>query len=532
VRRQDLEWWPVVNRDKPAFLQGAGYVDSRYRVFSSARAPTLSTRATTAVSGGSSAGLGSGWSSASPVAHVAATGECLIELFDQTEPSFVSDARNLGQFANSSGMPVFSTRTVEGLKRALGQASGQGCSDAVIYLGGHGSADPRDHVLEGGKPVDERTAPTLWSQWKVTVLDQFKVELTNRPIDAAALANALSAARSAAGAAGRQLGFKLIVQSCFSGRFINYAPLRDLTKFMGTSSGPNEFSTGTPDGSTYTKALVRAVEQIPPGGDVAGRLIQAAPGVPAGDKEHPRWWDGTNVQVAAVPPPVNAKCGGKYGYPTLDVSVLGTFTPDNAWGVGRVDGPRGPASPGVQSVSNGYDALAVGTMAFFCGQGFTLRATPAQGSEFAGWSSPEGLCKTDSPACILVAKNPGRAHLRATFRPKLYTVTVVNANKDAGAAIAAANFFPGINCGTRYNGPSRTVGTACSSPARASFGSVDYRSMSFYANNSDPDYGTPAYQVDKVDGCDTVVYNSGAAQCNLTLVADRTVTVTWKLRSP
>jgi hypothetical protein len=129
-------------------------------------------------------------------------------------------------------------------------------------------------------------------------------KVVHRDVSAPAIANALKSVL----ARHRSMQFKLIVQSCFAGRFLDFKPLQSLTQFIGASSGPLQPSTGAaslridalgwnlcPATSYYTQQLITNLRNTPPY-PMPQRLAAAAGKIGTGPNgENPVFWDGHQI---------------------------------------------------------------------------------------------------------------------------------------------------------------------------------------------------------------------------------------------
>jgi hypothetical protein len=143
-----------------------------------------------------------------PVARVSAVpgfkNDCLVTIGDRTDPHFLKGIAAASQMAQKHGMPSRAARRVADLGPAIDAlaAANPPCKDVMIYIGAHGFAPPGSSVpagqtekaqvqvkapAGGGKPaVDESLG-----------LDDIRRIIQKHP----------------------QLSFKLVVESCFSGRW-------------------------------------------------------------------------------------------------------------------------------------------------------------------------------------------------------------------------------------------------------------------------------------------------------------------------
>ncbi len=578
VREQSLAWWPLVDGQRPAFLKTpAAYFDRRYRVFARTTGPVATGAASRSPPRAVVAGLlrcpPASAARAGPVAVAAglfisgcpptapplpsspveriqgpaSSGECMVLMRDRSDPTFAGNLPAEKQFARTQGMMLYDASNGDALESDLNDAQQRRCTDAVVAIDAHGAPPgqtPDATVLLRGGPDQNPRQPVVG-----------KVPSTGELLRGELFTSSdlLAVMQKHPG-----LTFKLIVDSCYAGRWITdlsgNAPPNLAVEVV--SSRPNEESWRNVDDGSKPDPFWQVIKTNsgPPGGNLPGAIYNAVKlnfRPQPGHDQHPQGvglrgiqgtFDGSDPENNATgtvlpPPPSNCRSD-------VNVTVNGTFAPDNVWGVGTVTVPAGIGASAPQSVSNGNEATGTWSFAWKCGTNVTLRANPAMGSHFDSWS---GLCSGSSPTCSFAAPDSGattpsleatpRAVTRtfsatASFAPTLYNLTVDNASPDGGVASAGGSVFPMLKCGNNYNGSTKTAYTQCTSQARAARSDTDVRTISFQPNSGDSVLQPTAYAVDHVDGCDAVVYQGTSAQCSVLLAADRTVTVTWKHAGP
>lgn len=576
VKEQGLAWWPLVDGQRPAFLKTpAAYSGGRYRVFARTTGPVATEAASRSAPTATAAGLlrcpPASAARAGPVAVAAglfitgcppiapplpaspvkriqgpaSSGECMVVVRDRFDPTFAGNLPAEKQFAQTQGMMLYDASNGDALQADLNDAQQRRCADVVVAIDAHGSPSgttPDATVLLRGGPDENPRQPVVGT--KPATGEFLRGELFT------------SYAMLAIMQKHPGLTFKLVIDSCYAGRWITdlsgNAPPNLAVEVV--SSRPDELSWSNVDDNSKPDPFWQVIKTNsgPPGGDLPGAIYNAVklnfrpqPGHdqhPQGVRGNQGSFDGSDPQNNATgtvlpPPPSNCRSD-------VNVSVNGTFAPDNVWGVGTVTVPAGIGASAPQTVTNGNEATGSGSFAWTCATNVTLQAKPAMGSHFDSWS---GLCSGSSPTCSFAAPDSGattssvvatpRAVTRsfsvaASFAPTLYNLTVDSANPDGGVASAGGSVFPMLKCGNNYNGSTKTTYTQCTSQARAARSDTDVRTISFQPNSGDSVLQPTAYQVDRVDGCDAVVYQGTSAQCSVLLAADRTVTVTWKHAGP
>ena len=176
---------------------------------------------------------------------------------------------------------------------------------------------------------------------------------------------------------------------------------------------------------------------------------------------------------------------------TSDVVVTATFTllPTHTLTVTKT----GNGSGGVTSSPAGIDCGATCSHAYPEGAQITLTATPASGSDFAGWSG--GGC-SGTGTCI-VTMGASDVTVTATFTLKRYALTVTKNGKGTGGVTSSP---AGIDCGATCSA-SYDHGTVVTLTATAAAGST--------------------FTGWSGEGC------SGTGTCAVTMTQARTVTATF-----
>ncbi len=463
--------------------------------------------------------------------------DCLVTLGDRTEPGLAQDFDDLERFVGTARfMGAGRASSVQSLENLITGFSRRGCTDVVIAIFGHGWAPtgtptPR-HIRKQGARLatsDEGTI-TIHDVWrnrsgKVIRDPKGQPSRYTATISASELQAVLERTKLAAQLAHRPLDVKLIVSTCYGGRWFTDG-LKRLTRVIYSGSQPHGTTKFRSNTAPAFRALLDRMRRTLGRDDFVSVILDAAPDAVTGaarSGEHPMWWDGREVhgEIAGPerprPPGPGDLCEtgpGRVGI-ELELQGLGYTTPDGrrlGWGYGSVtasgrDGPDETISFGRTSSDRGsfgpYD----------CGEAVTLRATPAPGSAFDHWES-EGGCAGADPACTVTAA-PGRTE-RAVFRVATATVTAVNEQSQHGKLEGQ-----GIVCGD--SGERRH--SECSAVVRQAKDDEELYRLDAVANQ----YRTLRPEVESLTGCDHVVrVDSARSQCFMKITGDRTVIVVWK----
>lgn len=205
VARRAIGWYPVVNGRKPAFLASpAAYRSKRYRVFSRVKRRSAAARTT--------------WATFSaPFATVppgALKGECVLIVSDYGDPLFQNNYDAFSDWSRSLKIPTFFA-TGDGLRQTIpgpdAKPPGRGtlrdnttemivkhdCTDILVYITGHG-VDPDDGpaaVVTRNKVKE--TEDGIEQDYSEITADNVSTMIALHP----------------------GTGFKVKIDSCFSGRF-------------------------------------------------------------------------------------------------------------------------------------------------------------------------------------------------------------------------------------------------------------------------------------------------------------------------
>lgn len=252
VRRlQRMRWWPVLDGRLLPFSPGrSGYRSARFRVHPVGRSPS---------SRGPSASVGLGAAigrTALPAGAFAA--DCLVTIGAEEDPMFApsfdamrawAKARGIRSFATSSkadGTAQEGPPTTGDLGVTIGKAIKAKCTDVLVYLAGHGGEPPSgDPFGDGGSFAGDYSKLGEGSLPYVSSVSGGAI--TVGPDGAADPQITSRDLRELIVAFGKQdVTFKVLVDSCFSGRFAN--DLRKATPsnllILGTSTSATTVSYG------------------------------------------------------------------------------------------------------------------------------------------------------------------------------------------------------------------------------------------------------------------------------------------------
>jgi hypothetical protein len=183
VRKRPISWWPVVDRRR-LLPPGVRPVRSR---------------------------------AAPPAAWAAAfvpglRNDCIVTIGDRTDPYFTKAMAAVTRMGNRIGVPVAAAGRVRDLLPRIDELARRDppCTDVMIYVAAHGWAPPgSDAKLSDGRPVGQ--SPDARVTVKSTVGGGANPVVEQEFLEAAEL-RGLARSRP-------NLTFKLVVESCFSGRW-------------------------------------------------------------------------------------------------------------------------------------------------------------------------------------------------------------------------------------------------------------------------------------------------------------------------
>ena len=244
VRKQALAWWPLISGKAPPFLAPPGYDSGRYRVFSHGVPAAAETKAVTRAE--VPGAVLQAWQG---LALSKFPNDCIIMLGDEVDPNFAGDQKAIAATAKSLDVPLTnatSAKDLEAKVKKLSSAS-PACTDVVIYLdahgypatgsnfaspGGGGNIPESAHAQVGLKHTEYRLGPNF------TVTSVVK----SNTIDAVAVRKVM--------AAHMNLTFKLVVDSCFSGRWTELSNQSNLRVILAASRS-DQMSFGYIPNNTY-----------------------------------------------------------------------------------------------------------------------------------------------------------------------------------------------------------------------------------------------------------------------------------------
>jgi hypothetical protein len=281
VRREDESFFPLVNGAPPAFLTPAGYSSTRYRVFANepvavrgshhAKKASLAHPALqrpnglrTALGPAPSAGLSSdpfAWppgpaAPAAPVASAAVSGppelqgSCMVTIGDRTEPLFAGDFKLMGEIASELHLPKYDATDGNDLDAQVTAAIAAGCKDVVIVIAAHGypaTGSNYPSPFPGGGTIPENDHAAVQLKYKTGTDAAGNDVVTTTDLDGVAVREIMTKHP--------QVGFKLVLQSCFSGRWLELQDQPNV-RLIATSSRSDQMSFGwtpstAPDGAYY-----------------------------------------------------------------------------------------------------------------------------------------------------------------------------------------------------------------------------------------------------------------------------------------
>ena len=223
LRRQSLQWWPLIDGKDPAFIRNRGSGDARWRVFSSAK-PFVKPRPRARAA------------QAGKLGPTAFSDTCVIALSDKAKES-----KAVLEYFEKHGAKGYSQSA---LPLPTGAAKGSApdgtslvvfvativarCPDIVIYLSGHGNGE---EVTIGKKTVQvkKRLEKDPKTGKNVPVYEQQKKDSSISPKDLKAIF-----------AAHPRTTFKVIVDACHSGTFAEFTETNLKVATTATGTGDKE----------------------------------------------------------------------------------------------------------------------------------------------------------------------------------------------------------------------------------------------------------------------------------------------------
>ena len=199
IRRRSLFWWPLVDGKRPPFLRStAAYHAKRFRVF--ANVPLRRAQS------GSAAAWRLG-SSAQITGPPNVTNDCLIVMADRADPIFRGDLRAIERTAASLRLRRANARHAKQLRRRIKElrAGPPPCTDIVIAITAHGwpkTGSNYPHPAGGGNIPESDSAQVTLKTAKGRAFN-----FNARQLREIMRENS-------------DVTFKLIVDACFSGRWV------------------------------------------------------------------------------------------------------------------------------------------------------------------------------------------------------------------------------------------------------------------------------------------------------------------------
>jgi hypothetical protein len=225
LEEQTLYFYPLLDGHVPAFL--GAETSPRYAVY-----PRPRGRAAGAQAADRAAAIAPLGTFSVPPARAAAggpfPGSCIVLIGDrhdplrggQTQSNFGGDLAAMAAVAKDNGIPAYNATNSENLAGEVSKAIADGCTDVAIFLAGHGLPGPGTTMVDG-EPVR-----FTYPQGAVVVnsdpLSDMAHNTTLTPEDDPdPVSVPIVTASDIAGIVGahNEVHFKLLVDSCFAGRF-------------------------------------------------------------------------------------------------------------------------------------------------------------------------------------------------------------------------------------------------------------------------------------------------------------------------
>jgi hypothetical protein len=272
IRRQRMGWFPLIDGNRPPFLASiAGYHNPAYEVFSTVPAEFASAAGAgpSRLSGfpaAAAAGPLAFHAEQGPFAHGATAGgaltssdlknDCLIMIGDHQEPGLVGSFAAMQQFATDYGLPTPTQQptTVPELATVVdAMTSLTPCNDVLIFIAGHGI--PAPGVTPSNLPPKVKMPTNIAGPAAISIHETTVTGRNGKPsmmaddwIHPSDLEEIIRAHPKST--------FKLKIEACFSGRFID--ELKDIPNLVviETSSASNEVSFGEKKSHTSSTGTV------------------------------------------------------------------------------------------------------------------------------------------------------------------------------------------------------------------------------------------------------------------------------------
>ena len=232
VRKQPLAWWPLVSGKAPAFFTPANYRSNRYRVYSHG---VPAAPAATVIHAEVPGAVLQAWRG---LALSKFPNDCIVMLGDEVDPNFAGDQKAIAATAKTLDIPLehaTSATDLEAKVKKLSSAS-PACTDVVIYLDAHGypAIGSNYPSSPGGPSIPESAHAQValkHNEYRVGPGPGLTVTtvLKQNTIDAPAVRKVM--------AAHMNLTFKLVVDSCFSGRWTELSNQSNLRVILAASRG-------------------------------------------------------------------------------------------------------------------------------------------------------------------------------------------------------------------------------------------------------------------------------------------------------
>jgi hypothetical protein len=258
VRKQSLAWWPLVSGKAPAFVTPSGYDSTRYRVFSHGVPAARAAAATRAAVPGA---VLEAWRGLAVSKY---PNDCIIVLSDAVDPNFAGDLKAIAATAKTLGVPLehaTSGNDLEAKVKKLSSAT-PACTDVVVYLDAHGypaTGSNFAHPSGGGNIPESAHAQVALAHTEAHLGPGFTVTtvVKNTTLDATDVRKVM--------AAHMNLTFKLVVDSCFSGRWTELSNQSNLRVILAASRSDQMAFGYAPNGTWALQSQTNAVLTSPGG---------------------------------------------------------------------------------------------------------------------------------------------------------------------------------------------------------------------------------------------------------------------------
>jgi len=234
LRRQAESLFPLVNGRLAAFLRSPrAYGSGGFRVFANFPPAGAGRAAATTASRTRAPPLAAAALAAPPNL----TGSCVITIGDRVDPLFGGSFKLIAQVARELHLSHYDAKDGIALDAEVNYQIRHGCRDVLIVIAGHGFPAVGSNYKDPntGQAVPESGFAQVGLQYSAGKDSQGKDIVRSDYLDSEAVRKIMKKHR--------HVGFKLVVDSCFSGRWMQLFDVPNL-RFIATGSRSDQFGFG------------------------------------------------------------------------------------------------------------------------------------------------------------------------------------------------------------------------------------------------------------------------------------------------